>query len=158
MAEVKLNHLQLYMEGYAFEYQKYKHLFPDATPLTAEEFEKLDLYAKERFIDLVPNQNCLGHMGDWLATAELADLAEHPGGMTTPFQFAVPPVTLNPIDPRSSKLVEDLFEELLPNFSSPYVNVNMDEPFGLGRGQSAGRGKPEELYLQFARRIFAVTC
>ena len=64
----------------------------------------------------------------------------------------------HPIDPRSSKLVEDLFEELLPNFSSPYVNVNMDEPFGLGRGQSAGRGKPEELYLQFARRIFAVTC
>lgn len=60
MAELKLNHLQLYMEGYCFEYERYKELFPDETPVTAEQFRQLDTYAKSRFIDLVPIRIALG--------------------------------------------------------------------------------------------------
>src|SRR5699024_7324915 len=71
----------------------------------------------------------------------------------------LPPVTLNPIDQRSIQLVEDLFDELLPNFSSYYVNINMDEPFGLGDGKSKRRAEEigvGELYFEYAQKIFAI--
>jgi len=161
LSELKINHLQLYMEGFSFDYKKYAASFPDATPLTAAEYQDLDAYALSRYIDLVPSQNCLGHMGEWLAKPEFRELAEHPDGMAAPppLTFKLPPVTLNPVDERSVRLATNLFNDLLPNFSSAYVNINMDEPFGLCTGQSkrqadgAGVG---ELFLNFAERMFEV--
>ncbi|WP_336772496.1 beta-N-acetylhexosaminidase [Paenibacillus sp. MMO-58] len=159
ISELKYNHLQLYMEGYSFHYEKYSALFPDATPLTAAEYRELDAYAAERFVDLVPSQNCLGHMWPWLSKPELRDLAEHPDGMPSPLPFKIPPTTMNPVDKRSAALAKDLFDELLPNFSSEYVNLNMDEPFGLGTGVSKERADEigvGKLYLEYAEQMFAV--
>ncbi|ACT02260.1 beta-N-acetylhexosaminidase [Paenibacillus sp. JDR-2] len=159
ISELKFNHLQLYMEGYSFHYEKYSALFPDATPLTAAEYRELDAYAAERFVDLVPSQNCLGHMWPWLSKPELRDLAEHPDGMPTPLPFKLPPTTMNPADKRSTALAKDLFDELLPNFSSEYVNLNMDEPFGLGTGASKERAEKigvGRLYMEFAEQMFAI--
>lgn len=161
LSELKFNHLQLYMEGFCFDYKKYAKFFPDATPITEEEYRFLDAYALERFIDLVPNQNCLGHMGHWLVKPEFRELAEHPDGMPAPppLQMKLPPGTLNPTDERSVALAKDLFDELLPNFTSGYVNINMDEPFGLGTGESKARA--EEIgvggvYLDYALRMFDI--
>lgn len=159
MSQMKLNHLQLHMEGYTFLYEKYQYLFPESTPITAQEFQQLDYYAAERFIDLVPNQNCFGHMGDWLSKPELRDLAEHPDGMATSYNITVPPVTLNPLDDQSIELVTNLFDELLPNFTSEYVNINFDEPFGLGTGKS--KALAEEIgvgsvYIEFANKVFDI--
>lgn len=159
LSELKFNHLQLYMEGFCFDYAKYAALFPEATPITAAEYRELDAYAAARYIDLVPNQNCLGHMGPWLAKPEFRDLAEHPDGMPTPLPFKLPPVTLNPADERSAALAKDLFDELLPCFSSRYVNLNMDEPFGLGTGGSKARAEEigvAGLYMEYAERMFRI--
>ncbi|QAY65794.1 beta-N-acetylhexosaminidase [Paenibacillus protaetiae] len=159
LSALKINHLQLYMEGYSFEYPQYAALFPEATPLTAAEYRELDAYAASRFIDLVPSQNCLGHMWPWLSKPEFRELAEHPDGMPTPFPFKMPPTTLNPVDARSSALAEELFGELLPNFSSGYVNLNMDEPFGLGTGASKPRADEigvGGLYMEYAEQMFAI--
>jgi len=161
LSELKFNHLQLYMEGFCFDYSKYKISFPEATPLTAAEFRELDAYARSRYIDLTPNQNCLGHMGPWLAKPEFRDLAEHPDGMEPPIPlpFKLPPTTMNPADERSAALAKDLFDELLPNFSSEFVNLNMDEPFGLGTGRSKERADEVgvgELYFDYAEKMFEV--
>ncbi|RJE87727.1 hypothetical protein D3P07_15610 [Paenibacillus sp. 1011MAR3C5] len=159
MSELKMNHLQLYMEGFCFNYETFRDSFPEATPLSGAEFRQLDAYAKERFIDLVPNQNCLGHMGPWLAKPEFADLAEHPGGQETPVSIKLPPVTLNPLDSRSIDLVRTMFDELLPHFTSEYVNVNMDEPFGLGKGQSKERAQEVgvgKVYMDYAEQVFEI--
>jgi hypothetical protein len=159
MYGLKLNHLQFYIEGFAFDYAPYRESFPEATPITAEQFRELDLYARERFIDLVPNQNCLGHMGPWLAKPEFRELAEHPDGMPTPVAYKLPPLTLDPTDERSIGLVRNMFGELLPNFSSEYANINMDEPFGLGTGRSKPRADEigtGRLYLEFAEKVFDV--
>ncbi|MBE9916140.1 family 20 glycosylhydrolase [Paenibacillus donghaensis] len=159
MAEMKLNHLQLYMEGFCFEYEKYKDHFPESTPMTADEFRKLDAYAAARFIDLVPNQNCLGHMGGWLEKPQFRPLAEHPEGMPLPIPFKLPPTTLNPEDEGSIHLVRDMFDELLPHFTSEYANVNMDEPFGLGTGKSKSRADEVgvgRLYLEYAEKVFEI--
>lgn len=157
MAELKLNHLQLYMEGYCFEMEAYKDSFPGNTPITAEELRELDAYAAERFVDLVPNQNCLGHMGEWLNKPEFRELAEHPDGLPLPYGITFPPTTLNPVDPRSIELVKNMFDALLPQFSSSYVNVNMDEPFGLGAGKSKERCDEigvGQLYMDYANQVF----
>lgn len=159
MSELKLNHLQLYMEGFSFDYEAYRDSFPDATPISAAEFRELDAYAKGKFIDLVPNQNCLGHMGPWLAKPAFAELAEHPGGQQTPIAIKLPPVTLNPTDKRSIDLVKTMFSDLLPHFSSDYVNINLDEPFGLGAGQSKARADEigiGKLYLEYAEQVFDI--
>ncbi|WP_372631587.1 family 20 glycosylhydrolase [Cohnella sp.] len=159
LSELKFNHLQLYMEGFCFDYAKYRSSFPEATPLSAAEFRELDAYARSRYIDLVPNQNCLGHMGPWLAKPEFRELAEHPDGMEPPIPlpFKLPPTTMNPANERSAALAKDLFDELLPNFSSEYVNLNMDEPFGLGSGKSKERADEigvGELYFNYAEKMF----
>lgn len=159
LASLKINHLQLYMEGYCFEYEKYKTLFPDETPVTADEFRQLDTYAKERYIDLVPNQNCFGHMAPWLAKEEFRELAENLEGISINPAFSMPASTLNPLAPGSIELVADLFHELLPNFSSPYVNINMDEPFELGTGKSKERADETgigNLYMEFAGKVFDI--
>ncbi|MBX4148245.1 beta-N-acetylhexosaminidase [Paenibacillus lautus] len=155
MESLKLNHLQLYMEGYCFEYTQHKTAFPESTPMTAEDFRRLDAYAASRFIDLVPNQNCLGHMGDWLSKPAYRDLAEHPDGMPIdgPYPLTFPPTTLNPVDPRSLDLIRGMFDELLPAFTSDWVNINMDEPFGLGSGKSKERCDAiglGPLYMEYA--------
>lgn len=159
LSKLKFNHLQLYIEGFAFDYTLYRELFPEATPISAAEFRELDAYAKTRFIDLVPNQNCLGHMAPWLMKPELAHLAEHPGGQPTPHAFKLPPTTLNPMDDKSIELVQTMFDELLPLFSSSFANINLDEPFGLGKGQSKeqadeiGIGK---LYFNYAEKVIDI--
>jgi N-acetyl-beta-hexosaminidase len=160
LSALKFNHLQLYMEGYSFHYEKYSALFPEATPLTAAEYRELDAYAAARFIDLVPSQNCLGHMWPFLSKPELRELAEHPDGMPTPMSFKLPPTTMNPVDERSAALAKDLFDELLPNFSSGYVNLNMDEPFGLGTGASKERADEigvGQLYMEYAEQMFDIS-
>jgi len=159
LSELKINHLQLYMEGFCFDYATYSSSFPEETPMGAAEFRELDFYAKSRFIDLVPNQNCLGHMSPWLAKAEFSELAEHPGGLPTPVGFTLPATTLNPTDDRSISLAKDMFDELLPNFSSAFANINMDEPFGLGTGRSKARADEigvGKLYLEYAEKMFDI--
>ena len=45
------------------------------------------------------------------------------------------PSTLNPLLPESFEFVCNLYESLLPHFSSQYVNIGLDEAYGLGRYQ-----------------------
>lgn len=45
------------------------------------------------------------------------------------------PSTLNPLLPESFEFVCNLYASLLPHFSSDYVNIGLDEAFGLGRYQ-----------------------
>jgi len=161
LSDLKFNHLQLYMEGFAYDYRKYAEHFPDATPITADEYQELDAYAASRFIDLVPNQNCLGHMGAWLTKPVFRPLAEHPDGwpLPEPLAIKVPPLTLNPADTRSVSMAKDLFDELLPNFSSPYANINLDEPFGLGTGESKEQAEKigiGQLYLDYAKKMIDI--
>ncbi len=159
LAGLKINQLHLYMEGYCFEYPAHRENFPDETPITADEYRRLDAYARDRFIELVPTQNCFGHMSAWLVRNAYADLAENPEGFELIPGLRNPPSVLNPLDPRSFRLVAGLLDELLPNFTSPLVNICFDEPFELGSGKSsaacAGRGVGR-VYLGFLEKVCSV--
>jgi len=159
LAELKINHVELYME-HTFAYARHRDVWKDASPLTPDEVRELDAFCRDRFIELVPNQNCFGHLERWLRHPSYAALAEAPDGFMTPWgERRSGPFSLNPLDPRSLELVADLLRELLPNFSSRRVNVGCDETFDLGQGRSrdtcerAGKGR---VYLDFLLKIHAL--
>ena len=151
LAALKINRLQLYVE-HTFAYREHPRVWRDASPLTGAEIERLDAYARERHIELVPNQNSFGHMERWLRLPEYAPLAEvaEPEGEY---------MSLCPIDPRSTTLLEGLYDAYLPHFTSRSFNVGCDETIDLGKGRSApevaARGVGR-VYLDFLLKIHAL--
>jgi hexosaminidase len=65
LASWKINQLQLYME-HTFPYTGHEDVWRDASPISPDEILSLDAYCRERHIELVPNQNTLGHFERWL--------------------------------------------------------------------------------------------
>jgi hexosaminidase len=135
LAGWKINQLQLYTE-HTFAYLNHPEVWQEASPLTGQDILELDRYCKERFIELVPNQNSFGHMHRWLTHMRYAPLAEVAEGFNTPFGHWTGPFSLDPTNPQSFELVKSLFDELLPHFSSRQVNIGCDETFDLGQGKS----------------------
>ena len=158
MALLKLNHLQLYIEGFSFAYPSFREYWADETPMTPEEIARLDAYCASRLIDLVPCQNTLGHMGPWLEQDAFRHLAEQEAG-AAPAGFRIPPMTLNPRDPESVQLVEQITGDLLPCYSSNCYNLCLDEPFGLGQGKSKAFAKKEgigKLYFDYTLEMHKI--
>ena len=155
MASLQLNQLQLYTE-HTFAYEGHETVWRDASPLTGDEIRELGAYCRERFIELVPNQNSFGHFHRWLKHDRYRRLAECPGGVRHPFGDEVEPFSLCPTDPASLELLRDLYAQLLPNFDSGLFNVGLDETFDLGQGRSReaceghGRGR---VYLDFLTAV-----
>lgn len=135
LAGWKINQLQLYTE-HTFAYQAHPEVWRDASPMTGEEILALDAYCRERFIELVPNQNSFGHMERWLRHSRYAPLAETHAEFQVPWGTQQGPFSLAPVDEGSIALVSSLYDELLPHFSSRMVNVGCDETFDVGQGRS----------------------
>jgi hypothetical protein len=156
-AEWKFNHVELYTE-HTFAYREHPSVWAEASPMTGEEILQLDAYCRERFVELVPNQNSFGHMQRWLALPEYRHLAECPDGYITPWgEKRSDPFSLDPANPGSLRLVEELYEDLLPHFTSKKFNVGGDETFDLGQGKSKelckslGKGR---VYLDFLLKLY----
>lgn len=149
LADLKYNELQLYFDNIVFEYKSMAAYYEKGKVLSIEDIEKIKEYCHERFIELVPNQNSLGHMHGWIELDEFKELGikRDDNG---------PTATINPLDPNSFALVDRLYNDLLPNFSADRVHVGMDEPFELGHGQTKeacekeGRGK---VYTDYLKKI-----
>jgi hexosaminidase len=156
LADFKINELQLYTE-HTFAYRNYRSVWRDWGALTGAEIRALDTRCRELGIDLVPNQNSFGHLREFLAHPKLKALAEisapYPDGGGSFWRY---PSTLAPHHPGTLPFLRSLYDELLPNFSSSFLNVGCDETWDLGRGQSRRRcerrGKGR-VYLDFLRRI-----
>ena len=145
LARCRYNQFQLYTE-HTFAYSRHRTVWEDADPMTAAEIRKLDAYCEMQGVELVANQNSFGHMERWLVHEEYNNLAKFPkGGAITPWGTIKKfPTTLDPENPGSLELVEGLFEELLPNFSSKLVNIGCDETFEIS--------DPDE-YLGFLLKV-----
>ena len=156
LASWKINEVQLYME-HTFAYQNHAEVWAEASPFTGQEILELDAYCRQRHIDLVPNQNSLGHMERWLKFDRYRDLAETPDGFDAPWRKNSPPTSLNPLDPRSIELMAELYDELLPHFTSDLFNIGGDEPWELGLGRSKeeveriGEGR---VYLNYILKLY----
>ncbi len=156
LAGFKINELQLYTE-HTFAYRHYEPIWSDWGALTGEQILRLDTRCRQLGIDLVPNQNSFGHLRYWLEYPPLKSLAE----VSAPYEgtggtFLRYPTTLAPTNPATLPFLRELYDELLPHFSSQYFNVGCDETWDLGRGQSQpacerlGKGR---VYLDFLLAI-----
>jgi hypothetical protein len=130
-AEWKINHLELYTE-HTFAYRNHRAVWEHASPMTGEEIERLDAYCRERFIELVPNQNSFGHFERWLKHPQYQHLVA--GSRRS---------CLDPSNPASLALLDELYGELLPHFTSRKFNVGCDETYGI----------EGEVYLGFLLKI-----
>jgi len=154
LASWKINQLQLYME-HTFAYRNHPVVWAEATPFTGQDILILDAYCRQRHIELVPNQNSLGHMERWLKHDQYHHLAECPDGFEPPWGGHMAATTLNPLDPGSLSLITSLYDELLPHFTSPNFNVGGDEPWELGKGKSKAEveARGGRVYLDYIRQL-----
>ena len=148
LASLKVNQVQLYSE-HTFAYRDHARVHAAASPLDGDEIRRLDAFCRARHVELVPNQNCLGHMNRWLAHERYRPLALEPEGFVDPFGMARPPMTIDPANPASLELVRSLLAELLPHFTSRRVHVGLDEPWELPAGRF-------EEYLAWVRTLRAL--
>eukprot|EP01118_Nematostelium_gracile_P007066 TRINITY_DN2288_c0_g2_i5.p1 TRINITY_DN2288_c0_g2~~TRINITY_DN2288_c0_g2_i5.p1 ORF type:complete len:344 (+),score=86.23 TRINITY_DN2288_c0_g2_i5:1-1032(+) len=156
-ADWKINELQLYME-HTFAYKGHEIVWKDASPFTAEEIQQLDAYCKDRFIELVPNQNSLGHLYRWLVHEPYRNFSEIPEGFMHGFSQVPEPYSLAPTDDRSLKFLSELYDQLLPNFkNTKKFNIGFDETFDVGKGkskeESEKKGGSQYVYLEFLRKV-----
>ncbi len=155
LASWRINEFQLYTE-HTFAYSEHAVVWAEASPFSPDEIRELDALCWRHHIDLVPNQNSFGHMERWLKHKGYARLAEAPDGAETPWGFrSTEPFCLAPCE-ESLELLGGLYDELLPSFSSQYLNVGCDETYELGQGKSkalceeSGVGR---VYLDFLLQI-----
>lgn len=150
-ASLKYNHIELYVEGFSFEYKNIKPALKDKNYLTLEQYLELEKYANEHYMDFVPNQNGFGHMQDWLQLDEYKHLAECPEGFEI-WGCKRPPSTLDPTSNESIELVKKMYDEMLPYTKSKYFNMNFDEPYELGHGKSkeiCSKTSIEDVYIDY---------
>ena len=155
MADLKYNHLELYVEGFSYYYPSFAYLYEGLTPLTPEEFLQIERYAKQRCIDVVPCHNGLGHTTAWLSRPEFKDLAILEDGM---FMWGAhrAPSTLNPLDPRSIELVKTYYGDALQASHSKFFHMNLDEPYELGHGKTEAYANEHgvgEMYLNYLTEL-----
>ncbi|HTZ10709.1 MAG TPA: family 20 glycosylhydrolase, partial [Acidimicrobiales bacterium] len=130
LASWKLNQLQLYME-HTYAYAGHEEVWRHADPLTADDLHRLDAHCRAAGVELVANQNTLGHFERWLRHDRYRPLAISPEGFAWVFGIHRPPLTLDPANPGALALVTDLLEQLVPQVGSTRVHVGMDEPWEL---------------------------
>lgn len=155
LAEMKMDEVQLYTE-HTFAYRGHEEVWRDASPLTPDEIRSLDARCAELGVDLVPNQQSLGHMHRWLSHDRYRPLAEVPEGVEHAFGLRREPFSLSPTDPATLEFLAGLYDQLLPCFRSERFDVGLDEAFDLGAGRSReaceSRGKGR-VYVEFLREI-----
>jgi hypothetical protein len=130
LAGWKVNQVQLYME-HTFAYARHEEVWRLADPFTAEDVHALDAHCRSLGVELVANQNTLGHFERWLRHERYRALAIAPDGFDWVFGIHRPPLTLDPAKPGSLELVTDLLGQLVPAVTSSRVHVGLDEPWEL---------------------------
>ncbi|HKY16964.1 MAG TPA: family 20 glycosylhydrolase [Microthrixaceae bacterium] len=146
LAAWKVNHLQLYVE-HTFVHPGFEDVWADASPLTVDEVAHLVSFAATRHVEVVPNQNCLGHMERYLVHPRLRHLALAPDGFRLLGFLPKPPSTLDPRSEEAFGLVSRLVGDWIDAVpGAARMHVGLDEPWELG---------PELLddYQRWARRL-----
>ncbi len=130
LAGWKINQLQLYME-HTFAYAGHEDVWRRADPYTADDMRSLDTHCRSRGVELVANQNTLGHFERWLRLERYRPLAIAPDGFDWVIGIHRPALTLDPANPEAFALVSDLLAQLVPQLRSTRVHIGLDEPWEL---------------------------
>ncbi|MCX7683461.1 MAG: family 20 glycosylhydrolase [Anaerolineae bacterium] len=124
LSHYKLNVLQLYTE-HTFHFPRHPRIGAGCGSLTSQDIMELDAYCRRHHVELMPNLQSFGHARNTLLIPEYRHLAE------TELLW-----TLSPAFEETYRLLDDLYADFLPSFSSTTFNVDCDETWDLGQGAS----------------------
>lgn len=117
----KVNMLHLYLEN-RFQFQEHLKVSPPGV-MTPDQARDLDQYAAERFVELVPEVNCLAHLENALCVDEYSHLSENPD---SPWEICTQ-------NPEAVAFVEDLVREVVSCFRTQYFHMGGDEAWQMGK-------------------------
>ena len=120
LSAFKVNMLHLYLEN-RFQFGKHPLISPPGV-MTGEQAKELNGYARSRFVELVPELNCLGHLEQALVVSEYRHLAEDPNV----------PYAVCPLHPDTPRFLDDLIEEMSASFGSEFFHIGGDEADQIG--------------------------
>ncbi|HEX5506141.1 MAG TPA: glycoside hydrolase family 20 zincin-like fold domain-containing protein [Thermomicrobiales bacterium] len=124
LAAYKYNHVQLYTE-HTFQFPSHPLVGRGAGSLSGDDMIALDRYCRERHVELVPNLQSFGHLRAMLGLPEYAALDE------AGWRWSVTPAR-----EETYRLFDELYGDLLPAFTSRWLNIDCDETWDLGMGQT----------------------
>ena len=127
LAELKINTLTYYTE-HVVRTEKHPEFAPPAGALSIAEWKELSDYAKQYYIELIPNFQSLGHAEKVLLSPKFRNIAES----NTMYALT---------KPETVEFMRDIYTEMIPAFDSEFFHVNCDETFDIGRGPSAEKVK-----------------
>jgi len=124
LSHYKLNALQLYTE-HTFQFPHHPKIGAGCGSLSSQDILELDGFCRQRHVELMPNLQSFGHARNLLTIPEYQHLAE------TDLLW-----TLSPAFEETYTLLDELYGDMLPAFTSTTFNVDCDETWDLGQGAS----------------------
>ncbi len=124
IARYKMNVYMPYLED-MLEFQKYPTIGVGRGRLSKNEVKEIVEYAAERYIDVIPAFQTLGHFENILTQKEFVDYAEFPGA-----------ASLAVTEDKTYTFIEDMLSEVFKLFPSKYINIGADESYDVGYGKS----------------------
>ncbi|MFC2075882.1 glycoside hydrolase family 20 zincin-like fold domain-containing protein [candidate division KSB1 bacterium] len=144
LAHYKMNCYMPYIED-IFEFSNYPSIGQGRGRLTKDEMRELDRYARERYVQIIPIFQSLGHYENILLNPKFRALAEFPGAHT-----------LAIANPDIYTFLQNALTEVAETFSSPYVHVGCDESWDVGRGATSQKVFQEGLHKVHAEHYLKV--
>jgi len=144
-AELKINTLTYYTE-HVVRTEKHPEFAPPGGALSIAEWKELSEYAKEYYIELIPNFQSLGHAEKVLLSPKYSNIAES----NTMYALT---------KPETLEFMRDIYTEMSPAFESKFFHVNCDETFDMGRGPSAEKVKElgaGRVYTDYMNQLSAI--
>ncbi|MGH7729540.1 MAG: glycoside hydrolase family 20 zincin-like fold domain-containing protein, partial [Vulcanimicrobiaceae bacterium] len=144
LAAFKMNGYSPYMESV---FADPRQLLPAPRDgIAPAQLRTLAHYARRFHVALIPEQQTFAHMHGTLRLERYAALAETPHGYL-----------LAPANPGGLRYARDLIEdELAATGPVPFFHIGSDEPFDLGRGQSAALVAREGAGRVYAAQVSAL--
>ncbi len=127
-----------------FAFERYPVLNHPAA-LSKDQIREMRGFAADRYLEIIPSLDSLGHAQAYLKHPEFQHLAEVPGN----------PQELCPSNPETLRFIKSLWEEVLAAHpGARYASITGDEVFRLGRfcpacDKYARAGKLSELYANY---------
>jgi hexosaminidase len=124
LSHYKINVLQLYTE-HTFQFARHPKIGAGCGSLSSQDVVELDAFCRTHHIELMPNLQSFGHARNTLLIPEYQHMAE------TDLLW-----TLSPASEETYELLDELYGDMLPSFTSTTFNVDCDETWDLGQGAS----------------------
>ena len=144
LCHYKINVLQLYTE-HTFQFPRHPKIGAECDSLNSQDILELDAFCRAHHVELMPNLQSFGHARNTLLIPEYQHLAE------TDMLW-----TLSPAFEETYILLDELYGDMLPSFTSTTFNVDCDETWDLGKGASksmAGEIGVGRTYLNHILRV-----